>query len=212
MPVQPKLIYLTRRASSLTREAFTARWRQHATLGMSLPRWRNIARYVHCDLIMPGADEHDLLSDHDGIGIIWHRSPAHRAAHLADSGSRAAMEADERATFRRPIVEVCAVTAETILLPVDDPGAWKLSRFAASGQEVKTPEDARGHVCNLPLAPERKEGWGLSCARIDELWFASRAASIAAARMLQGEGVRMVLGRDTELYRLTEGQGLARSD
>lgn len=48
--MEPKLIYLARRNPVLTREGFTAKWRQHGALGMSMPQWGNIRRYVHCDV------------------------------------------------------------------------------------------------------------------------------------------------------------------
>ena len=52
--LRPKLIYLARRNPALTREAFVPRWPRHGALGMSLPRWRNIWRYVHCDVLAEG--------------------------------------------------------------------------------------------------------------------------------------------------------------
>jgi len=203
---QPKLIYLARRNPALaSRRDFVARWRQHGALGMSLPRWRNVARYVHCDALdlpppTPGVD-----ASYDGIGIVWHRSPAARAAHVADTGSRLQMERDELETFARPIVETCLLARERVLLAPQDTARApvKLTRFlhagddppalrlAAGGPDTVTSRQrelaaagapARGHVLNLPLPPERATTWGLACAAIEELWFDDAEAARAAAR------------------------------
>ena len=221
---QPKLIYLTRRQPALTREAFIPRWRQHGALGMSRPRWRNIARYVHGDVI-----DRD---DYDGIGQIWHRSRAARAAHLADTDSRLQMEQDEFETFAEPIVNVCLLAREYVLrgppamtvsptgrAKPDDP--VKLTRFLTShapadATELRLRLDAAelrllGHVINLPLPPERGDGWGLRCACVEELWFANledarRAVLVAAAAAGSNAGTISVLTRDVLLYQIqTEG-------
>jgi hypothetical protein len=195
------LIYLTRRAAGLGRVGFTARWRDHAALGMSRPRWINIARYVHTDLIEPASDERAFLSDHDGIGMIWHRSPEHRAAHLADTGSRQEMEADEALTFARPIVEVAMLTAEQVLIAPPTAGGVKLVVFSRDLFGT-VPDSAIGHVRNLPLSPERPAGSGLKFATVDEFWFDDRAAAVAGALALGRPGRIAVIGRDVELYRL----------
>lgn len=202
---QPKLIYLARRNPALSRRAFVARWRQHGALGMSLPRWRNVARYVHCDVPdlpppTPGVD-----SSHDGIGIVWHRSPAARAAHLADTSSRLQMEQDELETFARPIVETCLLARENVLLAPPDPARVpvKLTRFLHAGDGLPALRQAvrdhanmapryrelaaadapvRGHVLNLALPPERGRAWGLACEAVEELWFDDTRAALAAAR------------------------------
>ncbi len=208
---QPKLIYLARRNPALSRRDFVARWRRHGALGMSLPRWRNIARYVHCDALDPPAPTAAIDADYDAIGIVWHRSPAARTAHLADTGSRLQMEQDEHDTFARPIVEACVLTREQVLLAPPDrsstatikltrflqeydhpfalgeiPAAGKIAAFhrtlAAGGATV------RGHVLNFPLPPENGTSWGLACAAIEELWFDDIAAATAASRCFAGAG------------------------
>jgi len=218
--LRPKLIYLTRRHPALTRTGFTPRWREHGALGMSRPRWSNIARYTHGDVLEPPAALRDVLSDHDGIGLIWHRSPAHRAAHLADTTSRGEMEADELATFAEPIVRHCLLARETILIPPPSSTdiATKLTCFHwASEREALRRADSTkqsgvsGHVINEPLPPERPGGWGLSCDLVEELWFDSRAAAVCGAQILSAATKRvrpdgrtvMVLSNEVELYRAT---------
>jgi hypothetical protein len=217
---EPKLIYLTRRHPALSREGFTARWREHGALGMSRPRWKNIARYVHCDIMLPPADCGAVLSDHDGIGIIWHRSPAHRAAHIADTTSRAEMEADERLSFAEPIVNVCLIVRETVLLAPPPAGtAVKLTRFIWDGESAETAQtpsgagqipamqSSLGHVINQPLPAERGSHWGLNCNRVQELWFANVPQAIEAARTLavtdRAAKVISALSNEVELYRAT---------
>lgn len=196
---EPKLIYLTRRHSQLTREGFRTRWRQHASLGMSLPRWSNIARYVHCDLERPEEGVHSNITDHDGIGFIWHRSPSHRAAHLGDTASKALMEADEAATFARPIVRDCLVAREEMIVRPQEGANWKLVRFASEPAAIDFPSGATGHVRNHPLAPENGCSWGLDVTTIDEFWFPDKTAAVHAITDLQGKGL-VALGRDVQLY------------
>lgn len=202
---QPKLIYLARRNPALSRRDFVARWRQHGALGMSLPRWRNVARYVHCDVLDPPSPTPAIDASHDAIGIVWHRSPAARAAHLADTGSRLQMEQDERETFAQPIVETCVLTREHVLLAPPDPASaatFKLMRFLQVGADPSTLAQitasgdmasrhralaaagapVRGHLVDLPLPPERGATWGLACAVIEELWFDDLASATAAGR------------------------------
>jgi hypothetical protein len=183
---------------------------------MSRPRWRNIARYVHGDVI-----DRD---DYDGIGQIWHRSRAARAAHLADTDSRLQMEQDEFETFAEPIVNVCLLAREYVLLgppPLgvsttgagEPDGPVKLTRFLTShapgdSTELRLRLDAIGvalcgQVINLPLPPERGDTWGLRCACIEELWFASledaRRAALAAASAMHSNAI-VVLSRDVGLF------------
>ncbi len=199
---QPKLIYLVRRNPALSRDAFTARWREHAMVGMSLPRWCNIARYVHVDGVAPTDAERDVLASHDAIGMVWHKSPAHRAAHLADRGSRTAMERDEIACFASPIVTCCLVAEEQVLRVATQEAAWKLTAFLAEPDPACSLLAALGHVRNLPLSPQRPGGWGLNSAQIDEWLFADRASAVRGARSLHLDArALLVLGREVELYR-----------
>lgn len=196
---QPKLIYLTRRHPSLGRTEFTARWRRHGQLGMSRPRWKNIARYVHCDIDLPGPGLQDILGDYDGIGMIWHRSPTHRTAHLADATSKAEMEADEAETFAAPIGQVCVLVREEVEQSPEAGASWKLVRFSSSSDVTAKPAGCIGLVRNRPLEPEAEDGWGLKCALIEEFWFASREAAEAAAPDLAHNSI-LILGQDVQLY------------
>ncbi len=132
-PLQPKLIYLARRNPRLSRGEFVARWRQHGALGMSLPRWRNVARYVHCDVLDCPDSAVGLDAGYDGVGLIWHRSPQARAAHVADMDSRLQMERDELETFAGPIAETCLVAHETVLLAPPRPATAAVSPFPTPG-------------------------------------------------------------------------------
>lgn len=207
---EPKLIYLTRRRRGLTRAGFRDRWRQHAALGMSRPRWKNIARYMHCDVL----DD----SGHDGIGLIWHRSPAHRAAHLADTSSRLDMERDETETFVRPIVADCLLAREHVLAPARTAlgTALRLFRFmddapadtdaalaaatARSQQLAAGSITTRGHVLNITLPPERPPHWGLRYAQIEEWRCDDLNTARAAAATLAAAGVLAVITNEVPLY------------
>ena len=213
--LQPKLIYVAQRHPRLQRHEFTVRWRQHGALGMSLPRWKNVARYVHCDVlpVPPSVDVLDSVSD--GIGIVWHRSPAARAAHLADTSSRESMERDEQETFARPIVDCCILMRERLLLaPRAGSQAFKLTRLQTAAR-LREPRGAalrerlgragialQGHAVNVPLPPENGARWGLDVDCIEELWFDSMDGALRAATLLAADGSTQILTNEVELYRL----------
>jgi hypothetical protein len=221
---QPKLIYLARRNPRLSREAFVARWRRHGALGMSLPRWKNIARYVHCDVQRPTTPAPELEFGYDGIGIIWHRSPEARGAHLADTSSRLAMERDEEETFAEPISMCCVLARETVILPPEGStqGFVKLHVFwmapaagtapvrRMSGREPGQQEMAaagaspRGHVINVPVVSSAGTGWGLACDCVEEWWFDNERAALRAAPILKtaarGADVLIMLTGETQFY------------
>lgn len=208
--LEPKLIYLTRRHPRLTRADFRGRWRQHAALGMSRPRWKNIAQYMHCDVL----DD----SGYDGIGLIWHRTPAHRAAHLADTSSRADMERDELDTFARPIVDDCLLAQEHVLHAPSTALATALRLFlffetapadaalacaaaAARAQRlIAAALQPRGHLLNMTLPPERPPHWGLRFAQIEEWRFDDLAIARAAAATLADQGALAVITNEVPLY------------
>lgn len=115
----PKLIYFAERHADMDAAAFRARWRQHARLGMSMPRWRNIQRYVHCDVI---TIPHTLLplGSCDGVGIIWYRDEARRLKHVRDRSAAPVMKKDEAEAFARPVREVALLADEFVLQPSAD--------------------------------------------------------------------------------------------
>lgn len=190
--MKPKLIYLTARHPELSRSAFVHRWRQHAALGMSRPRWINIERYVHCDVLTPPTPLPDVSNIYDGVGMIWHRSTTHRSTHLADTTSKVEMEADDAATFARPINECCLLAEEHEIFSFSGAAVStiKLFRFARLADD--TPMSALHHLVmtartavaqnstrplrhrvNLPIDPqtEGRAKWGLPCSVVEEFWF-----------------------------------------
>ena len=165
-----------------------------------------MVRYVHCDVLAAPPAAASLDSGFDGIGIVWHRSPAARAAHLADTSSRERMERDEQETFARPIVQTCLVTGERVLLaPRSDVGSFKITRLLTARDRSQGAELARlresegaalrrqlreagievhGHVVDVPLPPENGVRWGLDVDCIEELWFGSSEDAVLAAEHL----------------------------
>ena len=113
---QPKLIYIAQRHMRYAPGEFTRRWRQHAALGMSQPRWRNVALYLHCDRI-EGLPSGVPTIDCDGVAIVVYRSEAHRLAHIAADESRRTMKADELDTFAHPVAQTALLTQEQKVRP-----------------------------------------------------------------------------------------------
>jgi hypothetical protein len=109
---RPKLLYRAERHPAFDQSQFTARWRQHATLGMSQARWKNVHRYVHCDPVEPVPP---LTGACSGIALIWYRSEEARRAHVADESARRIMRADEAETFARPVRGFSALVREVVL-------------------------------------------------------------------------------------------------
>lgn len=228
MTIHPKLLYLARRNPALTREQFTPRWRQHGALGMSMPRWKNIWRYAHCDVVA------DLSGDpqgYDGVGIVWHKSPETRRAHREDSSSQGAMEADEVETFDQLVGNFCVLLQEREVMNDSGQAPFKLMRFGqrhaaithdrmveefspayaaallkAAGVEARV----RAYVQNHAMPSESGRPWGLRYDFIDELWFDSvddaRAAELAARQVAPSfvrETLRVVLTNEVVLYQVT---------
>src|SRR4029079_7161367 len=91
---RPKLIYVAHRHPRYSHDEFIRRWRQHGSLGMSQPRWRNVALYLHCDQV-DGLTRSLPMLECDGVAIVVYRSEQARQAHIADEGARRTMKADE---------------------------------------------------------------------------------------------------------------------
>lgn len=185
-------MYIASRHPKLSLPAFRARWRQHGALAMSQPRWVNVKRYVHCDRLeeisLPG-----LSGDHDGVGMLWYRSPAHRAAHVAATTTQAIMVEDERETFSDLIANSRVLVAEHVVIPGDyaplklTQFIWRSEPTSATSfsdrwqqQQAERTESLRGlaerYVVNTPMPPENDKPWGLSCDVIEELWFKDTSA------------------------------------
>jgi hypothetical protein len=115
----PKLIYFAKRRTEMDADAFCGRWREHARLGMSMPRWRNIQRYAHCDAVAT-PDTQLPIGWCDGVGIIWYRDEARRLSHVTDNSAAPIMKQDEREAFAQPVREVALLADEFILVPCAD--------------------------------------------------------------------------------------------
>ena len=193
MNVQPKRIYFTQRHPSLTPDRFVSRWRQHGQLAMHFMAkqdWENVIRYVHCDAVhdsgIPGIDD-----QWDGMGIILFRDANARKRHIAFMEARAALEADEDATFFARVNRHGFVAREQVLHPgpggriklvrafkrlegisiADFEQCWQI-RHVPETQACFSPALLR-QVANWPLLPEAATGWGLDCDVVEELWFES---------------------------------------
>jgi len=226
---EPKLIYLVKRNARLSREQFVERWRQHGKLGMSLPRWKNIAHYVHCDVLRPETSAPELAVEYDGVGLIWHRSQQARAAHVADQSSRSIMERDEFDTFSEPITSSCLVAREIVLQACEparsapakiiffigtntgetredlvdrriEQGARLITSLACAGITV------RGRTINRPLPAVDSAGWGLKFDCVDEWWFENESSALLAVPALstasRSERIVWVLTNEIVLYAL----------
>jgi hypothetical protein len=179
--VTAKLLYRAERHPDLDRRGFRLRWRQHAALGMSQPRWTNIRRYAHCDPI----DDHAPC---DGVALLWYRDEAARLRHIADPTARATMRADEAETFARPVRGFSTLMSEW---PAGPRNAAHYKHFAFLWRDTATSRPAyvrncldrhaarrRAQLARLPgfrdftLNIARDEtaldGFGLDCDLIEE--------------------------------------------
>ena len=94
----PKLIYFAQRHSDYNYRDFIQRWRKHAQLGISMPRWENIYKYSHCDSFVE--DEHSINTFNcDGVALVWYKNENARIRHVLDLKARKVMQEDEKKTF-----------------------------------------------------------------------------------------------------------------
>ncbi|MES2977727.1 MAG: hypothetical protein V4731_04830 [Pseudomonadota bacterium] len=182
---QPKLVYVAQARHGVTQAQFTTRWREHAALGMCQARWRNVAKYLHCDPVLP---EGSALAGLDvlqaaGIAVVQYRSEAARLAHIADEPARQTMKADELSTFAQPVARTALLTAEHLLKPGVD-AAYRLFIFWKSaatgfqdgwldfgaGQRITLAQSASitWAAQNLPVLPKLSRIDGLDADGIDE--------------------------------------------
>jgi hypothetical protein len=185
---KPKVIYLANRRPDYTPQEFTVRWRQHAALGMSQPRWINVERYLHCDPLA-GLPPEVMTADSDGVAIVLFRSETHRQHHIAQEASRMTMKADELQTFQQPVAHTSLLAHEALVKPGpegpyklflfwqangddDGDGADFLSAWQAHGQDwlarLSNSNNIR-FVQNIPVHPRTLQTIGLPCDGIDEL-------------------------------------------
>ena len=161
---RPKLLYIARRHPGLAPGAFVPRWREHAALGMSQPRWRNVALYLHADAIA-GLEGHSGALAADGVAVVVYRSEAARQAHLADEAARRLMKADELHTFDAPVAQTSLLVQAQTLHPLHRQGprlfvwwqatapdfdaAWQAATAAGAPLRARA---ALGHVRNRVVA------------------------------------------------------------
>lgn len=105
--MSPKLIYFAERHPRFDAAGFHQRWRDHGRLGMSLPRWRNIARYTQCERVVGRLEGVEIACD--GVATVTFRSEEARLAHIADPDG-AVTKADEVETFARPVRDLSVLT------------------------------------------------------------------------------------------------------
>jgi len=217
----PKLIYVAMRHPRYSHETFIKRWREHAALGMRQPRWRNVARYLHCDRI-DGLSASVPTIDCDVIAVVVYRSETARQAHIADESARRTMKQDELDTFAQPVANMAVLLIEHVERPAPLDG-FRLFVFWPTGPT----DHSLARYGNLLQradvgwtrneATERMGAW--DCPRVDELSSATieplcaLAARVAdaldvAQRGNDGNGIereepRLVLTRTVVLHDVT---------
>ena len=173
---QPKLVYIAQRHPRYGPGDFTSRWRQHAALGMSQPRWRNIARYLHCDHI-DGLPSGVTVVECDGVAIVVYLSEAHRREHIAVEEARRTMKADELETFAQPVSRTSLLSTEQLVSPASGESFRLFVFWASESAQFHYSWDAAairwgralprdvGLVRNMPTGDPGE----FRCAGIDEL-------------------------------------------
>lgn len=205
----PKLIYVAHRHPRFTHEAFIRRWRQHAALGMSQARWRNVTLYLHCDRI-DGLPSAVPVIDCDGVAIVVYRSEHARQAHIADEPARRTMKQDELDTFAQPVANTSLLLREDVGR-AGPPEGYRLFVFwslAPGGDEARQPLDGAWRqlsaAANLAFTRNHPAGrigdW--ACAYVDEVLCAELEPLITLAGNLDTtvEGACAVLTRTVVLH------------
>lgn len=204
---RPKLIYVAQAPGGVSQSHFTARWRQHAALGMRQARWRNVATYLHCDPLALELQCDPALAT-AGIAVVQYLSEANRLAHIADESARQTMKADELLTFAQPVANTALLLKERIIKASGIEGYrlfvfWQASGpdfaacWLAHGQDRSTDilrdETITFAAQNVPaLTPDLRQG-GLDCDGIDE--FASTDLLALRALALGWQARSAVPGR-----------------
>ncbi len=194
----PKRIYLAIRHPQWTPETFPPRWRKHGALAMSLPRWRNILRYSHCDRVPCDNPAVGASDECDGIGLLWYRSEALRRAHVSDASGNTMVE-DEKLVFARFINESDLFAVEHVLRdgPISGvkvvrcmkraPGMTReafFERWVRHGATLLSADGMAGavqrYVQNRTFPPPGGKSWSQDYDGVEEIWFADLAALEAA--------------------------------
>ena len=191
---RPKLIYVAQAPDGVSQSRFTARWRQHAALGMRQARWRNVAMYLHCDPL-PIERQCDPALATAGIAVVQYLSEENRLAHIADESARQTMKADELLTFALPVARTALLLTERTLKAGSIDGYrlfvfWQASAPDFSASWLAHGQDQRAELLrderitfaaqNAPALPRNLRLEGLDCDGIDE--FAS--TDLSALRVL----------------------------
>jgi uncharacterized protein (TIGR02118 family) len=128
--MEPKQIYIARRAAGLTEETYPARWRQHGSFVRTLPLWKYIRHYEQCRALraaeLGGAPIPGVAEEIDMVGMVWFRSPEAVDGALADPSVGQVYD-DERETFAEPIADTSLFTREVV---GRDEGATKIKIVA----------------------------------------------------------------------------------
>lgn len=194
----PKRIYLAIRHPQWTPETFPPRWRKHGALAMSLPRWRNILRYSHCDRVPCTHPAVGASAECDGVGLIWYRSEALRRVHVGDASGNTMVE-DEKLVFARFIFESDLFTVEHVLRdgPIAGvkvvrclkraPGLSReafVERWMRHGALLLSAEGMAGavrrYVQNRTFPAPDGKPWAQDYDGVEEVWFDDLAALEAA--------------------------------
>jgi hypothetical protein len=224
--MMPKLIYFAERHPSLDPAAFRERWRAHGQLGMSLPRWRNVARYTQCDTI-PDLSVAPRLVPCDGVATVVFTSEHARLSHVSDP-DRQITRRDESETFARPVREFAVLTEESEFLAHNDDriklfavitrppsvlrsefkDAWLRRWGLVLAAELSTVDPGAGYSQNHVRADSEKLGLEFQADSIDEITSSTpREATRLMNQMLTRpefaeltSSVRLVVARENVLH------------
>ncbi len=178
-----RLNYLARRNPIWSHEEFVARWRQHFRLASSMPEWRTSRRYIQCEVLhnFDGATYDGACSNE------YHSETARRANREAHEYHRI-LKIDELETFESLVYDFAFVGVHDVLHG-PGVGSTKLIRYLKREEGVSKAEflhhwrdvyaprllqlglGVTSYAQNIPIEPERPEGWGLDVDGIEEIWF-----------------------------------------
>jgi hypothetical protein len=154
-----KFMYVAKRKPTLTPEAFIKRWRQHATLAMSLPFWKNMLLYVHTDPIRP-APISGVSLDYDAVSYTVARDDSLFTNPSPDAAANAqTMLDDETETFAAPIPP-CSLIVEEEVLKKGGPGgvtAFLFFNDLGSGEAVASAYAGSRKLSRVVLNRVRKD-------------------------------------------------------
>jgi hypothetical protein len=127
-----KVLYIAKRHPAFTPDGFTARWRKHGALAMSLPLWRRMHAYVQASVIDP-AGIAGASRDYDAIGVLWTVDTPMAGTDLDDV---ATLARDELETFSGYVGPGTQPLDETVLKH-DGPGRTTAYLFFSDAQAAR---------------------------------------------------------------------------